>query len=103
MRHSEAHFILQEGVLKTIISKRWILIYLCIHEKRSPWDCVTQLLKNPIFKALLRIKKSFKSIDFDVAKHVLVFNVDYRRNLFKKFQILRLKWTYWEANLATAS
>ena len=32
-------------------------------------DCVIKLSKIRIFKALLRIKKSFKSIDFDLAKH----------------------------------
>ena len=40
--------------------------------KRSPWDCVIKLRDNRIFKALLWIKKSFKSIDFDLAKHALV-------------------------------
>ena len=40
--------------------------------KRSPRDSVIKLRDNRIFKALLRIKKSFKSIDFDLAKYVLV-------------------------------
>ena len=41
-------------------------------QKWSPWDCITKLRDNRIFKALLWIKKSFKSIDFDLAKHALV-------------------------------
>ena len=41
--------------------------------KRSPRDCVIKLSDNRIFKELLWIKKSFKSIDFDLAKHALVF------------------------------
>ena len=40
--------------------------------KRSPWNWVIKLRDNRIFKALLWIKKSFKSIDFDLAKHALV-------------------------------
>ena len=40
--------------------------------KRSPRECVIKLRYNGIFKTLLCIKKSFKSIDFDLAKHVLV-------------------------------
>ena len=71
--------------------------------KRSPRDCVTKLRDNGIFKALLRIKKSFKSIDFDLAKHALVFNVNHCWDLFEKFQILKLRWAYWEADLAATS
>ena len=40
--------------------------------KRSPRDCVIKLRDNRIFKALLWIKNSFKSIEFDLAKHELV-------------------------------
>ena len=40
--------------------------------KRSPRDGVIKLRDNQIFKALLWIKKSSKSIDFDLAKHALV-------------------------------
>ena len=40
--------------------------------KRSPRGCVIKLGDNRVFKALLWIKKSFKSIDFDPAKHTLV-------------------------------
>ena len=40
--------------------------------KRSPRDCIIKLRDNRIFKALLWIKKPFKSIDFDLAKHALV-------------------------------
>ena len=40
--------------------------------KLSPWDCVIKLRDNRIFKVLLWIKKSFKSIDSDLAKHALV-------------------------------
>ena len=36
--------------------------------KRSPRDCVIKLGDNRLFKALQLIKKSFKSIDFDLAK-----------------------------------
>ena len=53
--------------------------------KRSPRDCVIKLRDNRIFKALHWLKKSFKYIDFDLAKHALVLN------LFEKFQILKLK------------
>ena len=37
-----------------------------------PSDCATELRDNWIFKTLLRIKKSFKSIDFDLVKYALV-------------------------------
>ena len=37
-----------------------------------PSDCATELSDNWIFKTLLRIKKSFKSIDFDLVKYALV-------------------------------
>ena len=40
--------------------------------KQSSQDCVIKLRDNRILKALLWIKKSFKSIDFDLAKHALV-------------------------------
>ena len=40
--------------------------------KRFPWDCVIKLRDNRTFKALLWIKKSFNSIDFDLEKHALV-------------------------------
>ena len=40
--------------------------------KRSPQECVIKLRDNRIIKALLWIKNSFKSIDFDLAKHGLV-------------------------------
>ena len=40
--------------------------------KRVPVRCVTKFRDNQIFKALLRIKKSFKSVDFDLSKYVLV-------------------------------
>ena len=59
--------------------------------KRSPRGCVIKLRDNRIFKALLRITKSFKFIDFDLAKHALVFNVNNRCNLFEKFQTLKLR------------
>ena len=39
--------------------------------KRSPRNCVIKLRDNRIFKALLWIENSFKSIDFDLAKHAL--------------------------------
>ena len=59
--------------------------------KQSPRDCVIKLRDNRIFKALHWLKKSFKYIDFDLAKHALVSNVNHRWNLFEKFQILKLK------------
>ena len=40
--------------------------------KPSRRDSVIELRDNRMFKALLWIKKSFKSIDFDLAKHALV-------------------------------
>ena len=45
--------------------------------KTVPRDCVIKLRDNRIFKALLRIKKSFKFIDFDLAKHTLVLTHPY--------------------------
>ena len=59
--------------------------------KRSPRDCAIKLRDNRIFKALLRIKKLFKFIDFGLAKHALVFNVNNRCNLFEKLQTLKLR------------
>ena len=56
-------------------------LFMC-SVKRSMQDCVIKLRDNRLFKALLRIKKSFKSIDFDLAKHVLVFKVNCSLNLF---------------------
>ena len=48
-----------------------------VHSRnRFPWDCVIKLRDNRIFKALLWINKSLKSINFDLAKRALVFNVD---------------------------
>ena len=45
-------------------------MYIChlfiYWRKRSPRDCVIKLRDNQIFKVL--IKKSFKFIDFDLAK-----------------------------------
>ena len=41
--------------------------------KRFPQDCVIKLSDNRIFKALLWIQKSFKSIDFEQAKFALEF------------------------------
>ena len=41
--------------------------------KRFLQDCVIKLSDNRIFKALLWIKKSFKSIDFEQAKFALEF------------------------------
>ena len=37
-----------------------------------PWDCINKLRDNRMFKALLQIKKSFKFIDFVLAKHVFI-------------------------------
>ena len=45
-----------------------LLMYSC----KMVHNCVTKLCNNRIFKVLLRIKKSFKLIDFDREKHVLV-------------------------------
>ena len=71
--------------------------------KWCPRDCVIKLRDNQIFKTLLWIKKSFKSIDFDLAKHALVSNVKHRCNLFEKHQILKLRWAYWKKDLAATS
>ena len=76
-----------------------VFIYLF---KRSPRDRVIKL-HSRLIKALLGIKKSFKSIDFDLAKHGLVFKVNQRWNLFEKFQILKFRWAYWESDLAATS
>ena len=65
-----------------------VFIYLC---KRSVRDCVIKLRDNRLIKALPGIKKSFKYIDFDLAKHGLVFKVNHRWNLFEKFQILKFQ------------
>ena len=54
-----------------------IVIYLCVLEKRSSWDGFAMLRKNWIFRALLQIKKSFTSINFDLAKYLLVFSVNH--------------------------
>ena len=51
------------------------------------------------FKALQRIKKSFKSIDFDIAKNALVFNVNHCWNLSEKFQVSKWRWAHWEVYL----
>ena len=72
-------------------------------QKRSPWDCVIKLRGNWIFKALLWIKKSFKSGDFDLAEQALVSNVNHRWNLFEKVQMLKLRWAYLKADLAATS
>ena len=50
---------------------------LMYSQKRSLQDYVTKLCNNQIFKTLLWIKKSFKSIYFDLAKHALVSNVNH--------------------------
>ena len=71
--------------------------------KRSLRDCVIKLRDNQILKALLLINNSFKSIDFDLAKHSLVSNVNHYCSLFEKFQILNLRWAYWEVDLAATS
>ena len=44
-----------------------------------------------MFKAFLRIKKSFKSIDFDLAKRISIFNVKYHWNMFEKISNLKFK------------
>ena len=54
-------------------------------------NCITKLRDNRIFKVLLRIKKLFKCINFDLAKHVLVFKVNHRWNLFENIQIFKLR------------
>ena len=45
------------------------------------------------------IKKSIKSIDFDLARHELVFIINHRWNLFQNFHIFKSRWAYWEVNL----
>ena len=68
-----------------------IVICLCIHEKSPRETAVINSRASWIFKALLRIKKSFKSIDFDLVKHISVFNVKRGLNLFEKRQFLKLR------------
>ena len=46
-------------------------LYFMYSQKLPSQDCVIKLRDNRIFKALLWIKKSFKSIDFDLGKHAL--------------------------------
>ena len=46
--------------------------------KRSPQYCVIKLRDNRMFQAFLWIKKSFKSIDIDLAKHALVSPLTHR-------------------------
>ena len=82
-----------------------IAIDLCIPENWNwfPWVYVNKLRNDRIFKTLLRFEKSHESIDFDLAKYVLVLQ---RKLLFKfvwKFQISKLRWVNLEANLAAAS
>ena len=62
----------QSLILSLSKQQEIIVIYLCIHGKWFPWDYVTKSRDTWVFKALLRIKKSFKSIDFDLGKHLLV-------------------------------
>ena len=59
--------------------------------KRSSGDCVYKLCDIRVIKALMRMKKSFKSIDFDLAKHVLVFNINHRWILKIKMSLLGSK------------
>ena len=40
--------------------------------KTVPVECVIKLRNNWICKAVLQIKKSFKSIDFNLAKHASI-------------------------------
>ena len=47
-------------------------------QKRSSWNCVIKLRDNWMFKALLWIKKSFESINFELAKHALVSPLTHR-------------------------
>ena len=49
-----------------------LLSFIYLFTMWSPCDCVTKLCDNQIIKVLLRSRKSFKSIDFDLPKHVLV-------------------------------
>ena len=72
-------------------------------QRRSSWDCIIKLRDNRIFKALPWIKKSFKFIDFDLAKHAYDFNVNDCWNLFEKLQILKSRWVYWKINPAATS
>ena len=51
-------------------------------------DCTFKLRDNRILRCCCELRNhSFQSIDFDLTKHVLVFNVNHRWNLFEKFQI----------------
>ena len=53
--------------------------------KRSPRDYVIKLCDSWIFKALLWIQKSFKSIVFDLAKHALVSPLTHPRTGWVNF------------------
>ena len=51
-----------------------------IHKKWFWWGCVTKSGENRVFKVLLVFKKLHKSIDFDIANHISIFE---RKLLFE--------------------
>ena len=56
------------------------------------WDFVTKLRDNPISKTLVSIKKSHKSTDFDLAKHILVFPTYLSLNYLSLFLLTKELW-----------
>ena len=59
-----------EKCLVLYLNNCHLFMYL---DRMVQWDCVIKLHDNRIFKTLLRIKKSFMSIDLDLPKHPLEF------------------------------
>ena len=57
---------------KIIVSERKYCHLFMYSRKRSPRDCVIKLRDKRTFQVSLWIKNSFKSIDFDLAKHALI-------------------------------
>ena len=59
-----------EKCLVLYLNNCHLFMYL---DRMVQWDCVIKLHDNRIFTTLLRIKKSFMSIDLDLPKHPLEF------------------------------
>ena len=64
--HTKSTLEIKVYELMRLFHRAVISIYLRIHEKWSPWNCLTKLCDNRIFKGLLQIKKSLKFNDFDL-------------------------------------
>ena len=75
----------------------WRTVSVCIHGKWSSWDFLIKLREIQIFKTFLRVTDSFKSINFALAKHILVFrpshpwtgwvNFDWSRELWNNYYL----------------